>query len=359
MLDDDAVTLGERFRDAGYRTAAFGTNPHISGRNLLQEVAEYQFGPHVSLPALSPAGRFMLTVFPKRFGPVDSTDDISDNAIGWLERNKSARFFLWVHYLDPHVPYSVARSDLEDYPDGVKIMNRSWRLPGLMRGGEVLPPAWIETIKALYGLETAAVDNNIGRLLDRMRDLGLYGETVILLTSDHGEELWDHGSYEHGHSLYDELLHVPLIFKVPAMAPGRVIPRVATTQVPRTLLDAAGLTTGDDYLPPPLPDAESGQTAQNATVLIGAPLYFDEQIGIIFDNFKYVRNSATGAESLFDLAADAEEKHPLTDAKMLNAARQRLAERWESAVKSRELFLEEAAAPPPIPVDLLRSLGYL
>ena len=82
-------------------------------------------------------------------------------------------------------------------------------------------------------------------------------------------------------------------------------------------------------------------------------------MGIIFDNRKYIRDSDTGSELLFDLAADANEQHPLTDEPSLDEARQRLAERLQSSMKLRELFVDETPEPNAIPPDLLRSLGYL
>lgn len=355
-LSDNVVTLGERFRDAGYRTAAFGANVHVVGRNLLQGIGEYRFGPFITLPQYSPGALFLWSVLPDWFGEDATTADIADSASDWLEQNRTERFFLWVHFLDPHVPYSAPPADTQAHPTASLLMSRSARLPTRARAGEVFPPDRVEAIKLLYELETAEVDRNVGRLLDRLKELGLYDDAVILLTADHGEELWDHGSYEHGHALYDELLRVPLILKAPAVAPGRVSSRVATTQTPRTVMDAAGFPTEDAYLAPPLPDSD---LAPNRTLLIGATLYFNGQTGIIFDDRKYIRDSDTGSELLFDLAADANEQHPLRDEQSLDEARQRLDERLQSSMKLRELFVDETPMPSAIPLDLLRSLGYL
>jgi len=355
-LSDNVVTLGERFRDAGYRTAAFGANVHITGRNLLQGIGEYRFGPFITLPQYSPGALFLWLVLPDWFGEDATTEDIADSAIDWLERNKSDRFFLWVHFLDPHVPYSSPPANPQAHPTASLLMSRSARLPTRARAGEVFSPDWIEAIKLLYELETADVDRNVGRFLDRLKELGLYDDAVILLTADHGEELWDHGRYEHGHALYDELLRVPLILKAPFVSPGRVAARVATMQTPRTVLEAAGLQTEDVYLAPSLPDNDA---TPDRTLLIGATLYFDRQVGIIFDKRKYIRNSDTGSELLFDLAADASEQHPLTDERSLDAARHLLDERLQSSMKLRELFVDQTPTPNNISPDLLRSLGYL
>lgn len=355
-LSGNVVTLGERFRDAGYRTAAFGSNTNVIGRNVLQGIGEYRFGPFIILPQHSPGAVFLWRVLPSWFGEAASSADIAGNAIDWLQRNQSARFFLWVHFLDPHVPYSAFPSDPQAYPAARRLIRRSAQLPALARAGEVFPADWIETIKALYALETAAVDSEVGRFLDRLRELGLYDDAVIALTADHGEELWDHGGYEHGHALHEELLRVPLIVKAPTIPPGRTAARAATMQVPRTVLQAASLSAEDPYLAPPLPD---GGAAPNATLLIGATLYFDRRIGIIFDDRKYIRNSEDGSELLFDLAADPEERRPLTDEQSLDLARRRLDERLERSMKLRELFVDQVREPSTVSPDLLRSLGYL
>lgn len=355
-LSESVITLGERFRDAGYRTAAFGSNVHVTGRNLLQGMGEYRFGPFATLPHYSPGSLILWRLWPAWFGDAAASRDITNSAIDWLDRNKSHRFFLWVHYLDPHVPYSALPPDSQGHPKARALMNRSAQLPNRSRAGEEFPPDWIETIKALYESETADVDGNVGRVLDHLRELDLYDDAVILLTGDHGEELWDHGRYEHGHALYDELLRVPLIVKAPSVSPGRVAVRVATTQTPSTIVEAAGLDTEDAYWAPSLSRAGA---AQDKTLLIAGTLYFDRQMGIIFDNRKYTRNLDDGSELLFDLAADPDERRPLTDQRSLDAARQRLDERLRRSTELRALFRDETPAPDNIPPDLLRSLGYL
>ena len=85
-----------------------------------------------------------------------------------------------------------------------------------VRAGELeLSEPQREWVSKLYAAEVSFVDDNVGRILQTLRDLGLYDEALIVLTSDHGEEFWEHGGYEHGHTLYDELLRVPLILKLP------------------------------------------------------------------------------------------------------------------------------------------------
>ncbi len=355
-LSNSVVTLAEHFRDAGYRTAAFGSNFNISRRNLLQGFGEYRFGPFEVLPQYSPGALLLWRILPAWFGDDDTSRSIADGAIDWLERNNSDRFFLWVHFLDPHVPDSAPPPDLETNATARLMMRRSAELPYLNRDGKEFPPDWIETIKTLYELETVDVDKQIGRFVDHLRELDLYDDAVILLTADHGEELWDHGRYEHGHALYDELLRVPLIVKAPSVLPGKASVRVATMQTPRTVAEAAGIETEEAYWAPSLPHSADGH---DGTLLIGATLYSDRQVGVIFGKRKYIRNSDAGSELLFDLAADPKEQHPLTDQQSLDEARQLLEEQLQRSMELRTLFGDETPPPDSIPPDLLRSLGYL
>ena len=104
----------------------------------------------------------------------------------------------------------------------------------------------------LLPLEVAFVDHNIGRILDRLQELGIYNDSLIVLASDHGEEHWEHAGFEHGHTLYGELVRVPLILKLPeshreggAMSSDAVADRVGIGSITSTVMDLCGIE-GDD-----------------------------------------------------------------------------------------------------------------
>ena len=169
-----------------------------------------------------------------------TSEEITDKACAWLEQNREHRFFLLAHYFDPHADYLEHAGFSERFAPE-PIVKR------LDLSGTPIP-ADTARQKALHEGELAFTDHHIGRLLDRLRELDLERETVVVLCADHGEEFFERGRQGHGHALFDELVRVPLLLQVPGMAvPGVVTEPVANLDIGPTLLDLAGL--------PPLPSA--------------------------------------------------------------------------------------------------------
>ena len=140
-------------------------------------------------------------------------EDVVDHALGWLSHLNEPPFFLWIHVYDAHDPY--------DPPDAYKQKYAS----------------------DLYDGEIAYVDHALGKLFTELRKHGLFDETLIAVTADHGESLGAHGENTHGVFLYDETLHVPLFIKRPLnhSAGERVSTRVRLVDIAPTLLQEAGI----------------------------------------------------------------------------------------------------------------------
>ena len=149
--------------------------------------------------------------------------DVVARALAWLKKGPREPFFLWVHLYDAHDPYD--------------------------------PPAPYATryAKAPYDGEVAYVDASIGKLLGALRAKGLYDGALIAVMADHGEALGEHGERSHGIFLYDETIHVPLLFKLPGAQPGskRIEARVGLVDVTPTILQVVGI---------PLPRAVQGES---------------------------------------------------------------------------------------------------
>jgi arylsulfatase A-like enzyme len=220
-LAADQPTLAERFRDAGFDTAAI-TNVDFLGPTfgVCRGFTELDAVSHPNNEELRRAGA------------------TTDAALAWLGARRERPWFLFVHYFDAHAVYDppaeyrarFARP--EDRESSWHFGSRSEFL--LHRQGKLaLDPTTIGRAEALYDGEVAYVDAEIGRLLERSGALDPARRTIVVVTSDHGEEFLDHGSWEHGHSVYQELLRVPLILA----EPGRVAP--ATVQTPVRLIDVA------------------------------------------------------------------------------------------------------------------------
>jgi arylsulfatase A-like enzyme len=123
---------------------------------------------------------------------------VNDVAFDWLDRHRDSRFFLFLHYMDPHDPY------FEHPYDGRGIARAANQHPDPSLAGEM---------RRLYQGEIAYLDGNFGKLLAKLEELGVYDDTVIALVSDHGEEFYEHGGFWHGLTLYDNQIHVPLLVK--------------------------------------------------------------------------------------------------------------------------------------------------
>jgi arylsulfatase A-like enzyme/Tfp pilus assembly protein PilF len=192
------ITLAEIYKQKGYKTAAFvGAFPLDSRFGLDKgfDVYDDLYGSRNVVRDLS---------FIER-----RAEEVNKKAIAWIDRNKNERFFVWVHYFDPHAPY------------------------------EPPPPFKNEYSGREYDGEIAYTDTAIGELLGKLHQLKLTENTLLILTSDHGEGLGEHQEKTHGIFIYDSTLRVPLIFHNPKIfSPGTVISeQVSLVDVMPTVLD--------------------------------------------------------------------------------------------------------------------------
>jgi arylsulfatase A-like enzyme len=362
-LPDEIQTLAERLRARGYRTGAVGRNPFLQpNANFHQGFEQYHMFPRS--PGSSFGGMLLSWLSPVRFGHADpSSQDLTGMALDWIEAQRGAPFFFWLHYFDPHLPYAPALSYRPEGEAPARI-GYDFRQLSAVRGGHLVPDAeerrWI---RALYDAEVRDVDANIGRLLDALRASDLYGPMLVVFTSDHAEEFWEHDGFEHGHSVYDEVLRVPLFLKLPDSGEtGSIGTRVTTASVTPTLLQRLGLDATGPFSVGPLAGPGS-QAPDPASPVSTGMLYHENRLALVFDDFKYIRADG-GAEALFDLAADPRERHSLvrTAPARLDEARRRLQARLDEAqALRRRLALpdESRFEPEPAWIEGLRELGYV
>jgi arylsulfatase A-like enzyme len=318
---------------------------------------------------------------------------VTNEVIHILRRDRNKRFFLFVHYWDTHVPYDPPREFLEkfieyDYGNNKSIKEllsqferkRAWHirkriLPGVSYVNEVL---------ARYDAGIAFVDSELGRLMEALETYGLSEETLIILTSDHGESLTEHGIHFCHHGLYDVTIHVPLIFRYPRFPKNRRIARyVQHTDIVPTIMDVLGLKNGSfDF------DGESlVPLLLNEKDELRKDIYIEEadtqrKMAIRTDRFKYIcalsKKDAFcrecgqihgGIEELYDLAVDPEEinnvikKHPHE----ANTLKKRLFERRKLIESKRDKRLTKKRGKPSLEHspeeekmirDRLKDLGY-
>jgi arylsulfatase A-like enzyme len=212
-LDEAHETLATLLRAAGYRTASFVSNGW-AGANL---------GMARGFEAHGEWGYSQMAV---------------DGAISWLKERGSDRFFLFVHIIEPHHPW------FPDVEDAELFIDPTYTGPiGMTYAahGSGLTPADRRRVIDLYDGEVRWADRQTARILDVLAELGLDDRTIVVVTSDHGEELFERGKVGHGHSLHEELLRVPLLIRFPDGPRMRVARPVRTMDVFSTILDALGI----------------------------------------------------------------------------------------------------------------------
>jgi arylsulfatase A-like enzyme len=132
--------------------------------------------------------------------PEGQAPAVHQKTMEWLEKNHKKRFFLWVQYTDPHAPYILHDNHTFDY--------------GKIKSSVYPPGTRMKRIKK-YDSEIAYTDMYVGKLIEKLKSLGLYDEALIVFHSDHGESFGEHNYLKHGKKLYNSTLHVPLIVKLP------------------------------------------------------------------------------------------------------------------------------------------------
>jgi len=289
--------LSERLRGEGFHTGAFVANGFVSDR----------FGFDQGW------GSFRNYV---REGRPNLARFVAADVVAWLDARPSDRpFFLYVHTIDPHVPYmppaeDLARYDAEPY-DGVVDFGRDRGLLEKVKSGALrLNDRDRARLTALYEGEISYHDRHFASVIEALERRGLDDDTIVVFTADHGEELFDHGSVGHGHSVYEELIRVPLIVRWPGVTDGalRIEDAVGLVDVMPTVLEALGM---------PIPEELSGRSM--GTLLAGrsegAPRatvtgFMDGWRTIVVGRYKLIQRT-TSRWMLYDLVDDPGEQRDL------------------------------------------------
>ncbi|HVS20116.1 MAG TPA: sulfatase, partial [Planctomycetota bacterium] len=375
-LPEGERTLAEAFADHGYVTAGFVANPNIKAVfDFDRGFDQYYDAPvqdTLTLASLrtSVFGRMLMRLLRHKFNWNYENDIASMNreVLAWLEANHGSRFFLYVHYIDPHDPYDPPARYREEFARGagLALFNERKRRVGI----------------DLYDGEIRYTDDGLRALVETLERHGVWDDTLFVLTSDHGEEFFEHGVLGHGFSLYQEVVQVPLVLHGPGVAAGTVIEEpVALLDLPATVLDLAGagianFGDGRSFAPrvrgaPPPQDisplfleSEFGQTDANHREFVFNGLRQGPWKLVLTEANKFFPPAVPrfGREALYHLGDDPGERTNLFHDEEHEA---RLAE-WLDALRAHAHFLAEtgfrdippAALTPEIEAGL-RALGYI
>jgi arylsulfatase A-like enzyme len=310
-------------------------------------------------------------------------------AAAWLEEfGARTRFFLFVHTYEVHAPY-VARDEparrLADRitPDDRRHFDGEAQLESLLRhndGRALLDAADIRRYAALYAAEIGYLDRVVGAFLDRLSALGLADDTVVVLTGDHGDQFGEQGKVDHGETLHNRVLHVPLGFRWPGrIAPGRSDSPVQLIDVFPTILEVAGLAVPpaldgrslapvllgrEREIPPRAAFAELRADREECGRWRGSGPCRLDRYAVQTERFKYVSSKVPPFERLYDLAADPlETRDVAAEHPDVLAAQRRLLEAYTAAaVPPASAGQAREGTPEGVPDDAtrrrLRALGY-
>ncbi|MFO8071170.1 MAG: sulfatase [Polyangia bacterium] len=295
-------------------------------------------------------------------------DEVTRAALEWLERNSKGDFFLVVHYFDPHIAYMPPERYREAFVRGpCGRIEARFAAVKKIRNGSLRPTAREKAcIRDLYDGEVRFVDQQIGELLAGMRRLDLLSNTWIAVSADHGEEHWEHGTFEHGHRYEDEVTRVPLVVR-PACrgstpAAATVSQTASHVDLTATVLRLFGREIPESLEGRSLLPAIEGEEIDSRPAYMEFNLYGKQKHALFDGRFKIVRKLADGSAHLYDMEKDPAEKRPLTRghprfARMLDRIREHAAElkaRSNSDEKpDRKVRLSPRAA------EALKQLGYV
>jgi len=323
-LDSAFTTLPEILRDAGFATAGIASHTYLGERfGLQQGIEEYD--------------DTLVRDLPSRSHRAITSGEVTDKAIRWLEGRAAdgRRWFLWVHYFDPHRDYRAHE--------------------GVSAGFGT------EAESDLYDGEIAFTDRHVGRLLASLSRLRLAEDTLLVLTADHGEEFSEHGGLSHGRHLHREVLHVPLLFRAPGFASRLVDETVGLVDVLPTVLElmdlpAAAWAEGRSLVP-----ALAGRELLARPSLAEASLYGAVR-SIELDRWKLMRTVATGKTELYDVSADPFEQRDVAaehPEMVRHLSLRMLSMVTEASERSDRYPRDEAAELSESELESLRSLGYV
>ena len=364
----DDKSLPGRLRDRGYHASAIiGNFAMRRERWLLDDfntvrviipLLETWHGPFARSPFLSTTLR---SLGPSLYvaHPFDTTRAVTEYTQSTLRYLSAERFFFWAHFFDPHTPY--------DPPAEYRSRTGPYEFLGFDGPSDGFEDK--DYVRTLYSGEIRYVDDGVGSILETLDDTGLGENTYVVFASDHGEEFWDHGSFGHGHSVYDELLHVPLIITGPGIPAQSVSRPVSMIDFLPTLAEWAGLSADPEWR-----GSSLASSLRNANFPQSSEPIFSQGTGrlppppeplqsVIVGNNKLIYGMETGGIQLFNRHKDPAETIDVakTRRKMVERLRGRLDDWSESFPVTFGAFLKQGTTleTDHEMLENLKVLGYL
>ncbi len=370
LAEDGPETLAEAFRAAGYRTAAFSGNGYISETYGTARGFEHL------------ADEVVFREYPdSREAFNDNAARVQTSALAWLDRlGSEERAFVYLHTIHPHNPYDPPPAIADRLVSGIdsKISGSTRTLLDIQHNRRDVTPADQQRLAELYRGALAYNDAQIGNLLEALAERYPPQEVLLVVTSDHGEELFDHGGVLHGYTLYSEQLRIPLLLSWP----GRLRPQHIDLDTDnldlheslRALIGAEASVAHEgrpfwklldrDTSPGWRPDGlqfAAASSVKGGIFMVRSERYkliLAPRVGTSF-GMGEGRGRSRDPEYLFDLVSDPEERLNIAGSTDLEVAWMR--SRLEAWIE-RGKYLERGEEEPELDEETrarLRALGYL
>jgi arylsulfatase A-like enzyme len=335
VLAPSITTLAEAFHDQGYLTYGYTANPFL--------IASFGFGQGFDHYQFFPGGDFAQAT------------QVTNQALSDIRHAGARPVFLWLHLMEPHSPYAPPPLTRDMFPPEGKAEPipedrppPSWLLQG--------SPPDLRAYLSRYDEEIAAADIAVCELIRDLAELRPLRSPIVVITADHGEEFLDHGGWEHGRTLHDELIRVPLVVAAPGVEGRRIDAQVQLMDLYPTLLELIGAPVPAAVAGTPFVDVLRGRG--------GSGPAFSELPNSAYalrsDGWKYIQ-FADGHMELYNLIADPQERQnvaksePSRSMKMARLLDRHLAD----AIKRGETIQQRTVPIDNGTLEQLRSLGYI
>ena len=353
-IRDELPTAAEIMKTEGFNTLGFANAAFVSPRLHLDRGFD---------------------VFNHRYAynwNVRRADETMDAVLELLGERWTDSNFVMIHFFDPHLDYDPPPAYATKYTDG----RTEPALPLTMQAclamqsedGGSPSSADIRYVRGVYHGEVACVDAQVGRLVDALKTQGIYDNAMLMITSDHGEEFWEHGGFEHGHTLYDELIRVPLIIKLPAgIEPvERVVDaQVRTLDLMPTVFKLLDIPKPESFVGDSLMPLIRGETIADRIAFSESTLYGNNKRSWRTARYKYIRNIGENGQQkaeLYDWRSDPAETRNLV-AELPNVAARVHGEFSDFCeaidAQASRMPYRPSVNMSPREIEMLRSLGYI
>jgi arylsulfatase A-like enzyme len=347
VISNKFITLAELLKENGYKTKGIISGTYVSSKLGFDQGFDFYNEDH----AKEDENTHIVSPF------------LVKKAVSFLEKNRDNKFFLFIHDFDPHYNY-IQHQKYNYYPDYNGSFYSNQDIKELWKKAPYMKKNDISYIKALYDSEISFTDEFINRLLENLKGLGLYENTLIVLTADHGEEFLERGDYWIGHTkkLYKEQLHVPLMIKLPWSNKGKVIEDyIGLIDLMPTIADLAGLRIPEAYeYDGKSIELDREKRLKNSPIISETSRQAEMQ-SVTWKQWKFIHNLETGMKELYNLKKDPTElKNIISDNEKILKEMEAILREWNDYTKKKTSDADfQKPAFQKDQIERLKSLGYI